>query len=65
MCEEMQEDHKELSVKSHVQLNVEWWTWGKILMAKEDVMDSVSTIITLEVNLRVKIDHSEKFSGAP
>lgn len=34
-------------------------------MPKEDVMDSVLTIITLDVDLRIKIDHSVKFSHAP
>lgn len=67
MCEELQEDHKKLSVKRHVQLNVD--QYGVMDMRKnfnaKNVMDSVLTIITLEVDLRVKIDHSVKFSGAP
>lgn len=66
MCEELKEDHKKLSVKRHVQLNVD--QYGVMDMRKnfnaKNVMDSVLTIITLEVDLRVKIDHSVKFSGA-
>lgn len=33
-------------------------------MPEKDMMGSVSASITLEVDLRVKIDHSMKLSGA-
>lgn len=67
MCEELQEDHKKLSVKRHVQFNADQYgvmDMGKNLNARKDMMGSVSASITLEVDLTVKIDHSMKLSGA-